>query len=107
MQMLLQGRGFHVRSFASPDLLIADAKERDPECIVTDFRMGGYDGLQLLDSLRATGWRGKAILVTAYFTAELMQRAMAKGFEAVLDKPCKESALVNAVIHATSGTKEP
>ncbi|AMK26271.1 MULTISPECIES: response regulator transcription factor [Sphingobium] len=107
MQLLLQGRGFDVRSFASPELLIADVKVSAPACLVTDYRMAGHDGLQVLDALRAAGWRGAAILVTAYGSPELMQKAIAQGFQAVLDKPCKESALVNAVIAATRRERDP
>lgn len=107
MQLLLQGRGFQVRSFAIPELLIADVKANNPACLVTDYRMTGYDGLQVLDALRAAGWMGKAILVTAFGSSELTQTAMAHGFETVLDKPCKEFALVNAVIEATARNMDP
>lgn len=107
MQMLLQGRGFQVRSFADPELLIADVKENDPACIVTDYRMHGYDGLQVLSALRAAGWKGRAILVTAFGSSRLAQLARTSGFDAVLDKPFKESALVNAVVEATMGPREP
>lgn len=107
MQLLLQGRGFQVRSFAIPELLIADVKANNPACLVTDYRMPIYDGLQVLDTLRAAGWIGKAILVTAFGSPELTQKAMAHGFETVLDKPCKEFALVNAVIEATARDVDP
>lgn len=107
MQLLLQGRGFQVRSFATPELLIADVKTNNPACLVTDYRMTGHDGLQVLDALRAAGWMGKAILVTAFGSPELMQKAIAHGFVTVLDKPCKESALVNAVTEATARNKDP
>lgn len=107
MQLLLQGRGFEVRSFAKPALLIADVKANNPACLVTDYLMAGCDGLQVLDTLRETGWTGKAILITAYGSPELMQKAMARGFDAVLDKPCGEFALVNAVIAATRPDRNP
>jgi len=107
MQLLLEGRGFQVRSFASPELLIADVAANNPACLVTDYRMAGHDGLQVLAALRAAGWQGKAILVTAFGSADLMQTAIAQGFDAVLDKPCKQFALVNAVIDATTRDQDP
>ncbi|WP_460988575.1 response regulator [Sphingobium sp. TomTYG75] len=102
MQLLLQGRGFNVRSFAIPELLIAEVKANNPACLVTDYLMAGHDGLQVLAALRSAGWKGRAIMVTAFGSTELMQKAIAHGFDAVLDKPCKESSLVNAVIDATT-----
>lgn len=103
MQLLLQGRGFQVRSFADPDAFIADVNMNNPACLVTDYRMAGCNGVEVLDRLRASGWGGPAILVTAYGSAELLQTAMAHGFDAVIDKPCKDSALVNAIRDATMG----
>ncbi len=101
MQLLLQGRGFQVRSFESPEALIADVKANNPACLVTDYRMSGCNGVEVLDRLRADGWNGRAILVTAFGSAELLQKAMAHGFDAVIDKPCKDSVLVNAIRDAT------
>ncbi|KEQ52903.1 Two-component response regulator [Sphingobium chlorophenolicum] len=103
MQLLLQGRGFQVRSFADPEALVADVKANNPACLVTDYRMAGCNGVEVLDRLRTAGWSGSAILVTAYGSAELLQRAMAHGFDAVIDKPCKDSALINAIRDATMG----
>jgi FixJ family two-component response regulator len=103
MQLLLQGRGFQVRSFESPEALIADVRANNPACLVTDYRMIECDGVEVLDRLRADGWSGRAILVTAFGSGELMQRAMAHGFDAVIDKPCKDSVLVNAIRDATMG----
>lgn len=103
MQLLLQGRGFQVRSFEDPDALVAAVMATNPACLVTDYRMAGCNGVEVLDRLRTAGWRGPAILVTAYGSAELLQKAMAHGFDAVIDKPCKDSALVNAIRDATMG----
>jgi CheY-like chemotaxis protein len=47
-------------------------------------------------------WGGPPILVTAFGSAELLQRAKAHGFDAVIDKPCKDSVLVNAIRDATT-----
>lgn len=107
MQLLLQGRGFRVRSFASPEKLIVDVQENDPACLVSDYRMEGFDGLEVLAALRAAGWRGKAILVTAFGTPSLAESARLSGFAAVLDKPFREYELINAVRHATADGEEP
>lgn len=107
MQLLLQGRGFQVRSFATPEQLMADVTANNPACLVTDYRMPGYDGLQVLGTLRAAGWTGRAILITGFGSPELMQKAIAHGFDAVLDKPCKDFALVNAVTAATTRDMDP
>jgi len=51
--------------------------------------------------LRGRGWAGPAILATAYATRELRQAATDAGFSALLEKPFKEHALVNAISRLT------
>jgi len=107
MQLLLHGRGLNVRSFANADLLIDDVIVRDPACLVTDYRMMGPNGLEVLAVLRAAGWRRGAVLVTAYGSEELVRDAIAQGFDAVIDKPCRHPILVNAVFGAAMRGLEP
>ena len=55
--------------------------------IVTDNRMPGCTGLELLTALRAARWETPVILITAFGSAETHRHAAALGATAVLDKP--------------------
>lgn len=101
MQLLLHGAGFEVRSYASADTLLFDDNAGEAACLVTDYRLGGRDGIALLALLRTTGWTGPAILVTGHATPALRQLAAEAGFTAFLEKPLSERALVNTVARAT------
>jgi FixJ family two-component response regulator len=52
LQLLLQGRGYAIRSYASSAALRADLTTADAACLVTDFRMPELDGFAVLRTLR-------------------------------------------------------
>ena len=55
----------------------------------------------MLGSLRAQGWEGPAILLSAYPSPQLGARAHDAGFALVLEKPLREHMLVDAVTRLT------
>jgi DNA-binding NtrC family response regulator len=55
--------------------------------IVTDNRMPGCTGLELLTALRAAHWETPVILITAFGSPATHRHAAALGATAVLDKP--------------------
>ena len=55
--------------------------------IVTDNRMPGCTGLELLTALRAARWETPVILITAFGSAATHRHAASLGATAVLDKP--------------------
>jgi CheY-like chemotaxis protein len=78
-----------------------------PDVLVTDLRMPGMDGYDLLAAVRA-GERGSArrlpaIALTAYATVQDRNRALAAGFDLHLPKPVEPSDLLRAV--AALGTR--
>jgi DNA-binding response OmpR family regulator len=69
--------------------------------IVTDNRMPGCTGLELLTALRAARWQTPVILITAFGSEATHQQAATLGAAAVLDKPFplpRLQALVRAMI---------
>jgi FixJ family two-component response regulator len=102
LQLLLHAQGYDIRSYASSAALIADPLVDEAVCLVADYRMPEMDGLAVLRSLRARGWQRPAILVTAYSSPDLVERAMEQGFSVVIEKPLREHALADAVARLTA-----
>lgn len=100
LQLLLHGRGFEVRAYASGLALLADPTALDAVCLVADYRMPEIDGLSMLKQLRGLGWRGQALMMTAFPSARLTAQARAAGYSQVLEKPLVEFSLVEAVERA-------
>jgi CheY-like chemotaxis protein len=63
-----------------------------PDIIITDVFMPGASGLMVVSGLRAMGYRQRVILVTAYDSEEVRQRAKALDVE-ILAKPLDLDAL--------------
>lgn len=98
LQLLLHAQGFDVRAYAAGASLLADPTTQHAACFVADYLMPDLDGLAILHSLRARGWSGAAILITAYHSPSLAARAGAVGFDAVMEKPLREHALADMVL---------
>jgi len=102
LQLLLSGRGYQVRSFASAASALADPIALEAAFLVADYRLSDSDGVELLHSLRARGWMGRAILVTAFASNEVRRAAEAVGYAAIMEKPLRQQALLAALVHASS-----
>ena len=97
LQLILQGNGFDVHSYASGAALLADPNARRASAIVADYRLPETDGFTILRALKAAGFAGRAILITAYHSTELAAEASAAGYDKVLEKPLAERLLSEAV----------
>lgn len=107
LQLLLHGRGFEVRAYASGLALLADPTALDAVCLVADYRMPEIDGLLILSRLRERGWRGEALMITAFPTAQLIDQALSAGYSRVIEKPMAESVLVEAVEQVVTARQAP
>ena len=65
--------------------------------MVSDLVLPGLSGLELLGTLRARGWFGPLILITAHDSPSVRQAAAHSGVATYLAKPFPGSSLVAAV----------
>lgn len=94
LQLLLQGQGFDVQAFASPQAALADPAVLNARFLVVDYVLSESDGIETLKAMHARGWNGVAILISAFASSGMRSRAHAAGFAAVLDKPFRDSDLL-------------
>ncbi|RKH06406.1 response regulator [Corallococcus sp. CA053C] len=76
--------------------LTAD-ESRAPDLIITDVRMPGFTGLEVLARLRREQWTTPVILITAFGDAQLHRDALRLGAACVLNKPFELEELRGAV----------
>lgn len=94
--------GFSTLAFATADGLLArlrhalDAGE-PPSLILTDHRMPGRLGLEMIDVLRAWGVDIPFVLITAFPDHDLLDRAHRSGVLAVLGKPISVDDVVRTI----------
>jgi len=97
LQLVLQGSGFTVRSYGSGATLLADPDAGGADALVADYRLPDGDGLSVLRGLQAVGFRGQAILITAFGSPDLAVRAREAGFDRVFEKPLADRVLRDAL----------
>lgn len=93
LQLILHGSGFLVRSYGTVAASLADPNVGDVHGVIADYRLPDGDGVGLLDAMKAAGFRGNAVLITAFGSPELEARARAAGFSRMLEKPLAERML--------------
>ena len=71
-----------------------------PDIIITDIRMPGLDGLDLIDTVRGVVPHMRVIFVSAYDNFEYAQRALRMGAQDYLLKPFSREAIAQAVAGA-------
>ena len=76
---------------------IAVIRSSHPDIVVTDIRMPGMDGLEMLRRLREEGCEAKFILLTAYSDFAYAQTAVKLGASDYLLKPFHDGELEAAV----------
>ncbi len=103
--MLLRREGWDARAHTdSQELLVT--LERDPvDCLVTDLRMPGPDGLEVLKRARALDPELPVILMTAHATVPTALAAMREGAFDYVQKPFENEELVALVRRALDVTR--
>ena len=76
------------------------------DAVVMDFKMPKMDGLDATKQMRANGYGGVIIAVTAYGSDELRQSWFQAGCTEYLEKPLKKNGLISAVFCYVAVMKE-
>jgi CheY-like chemotaxis protein len=96
----LEKSGFEVECFEDPALALARIREREFDIIVTDLRMEGMNGIDILEYVMAHCSHTRVILITGYATVEVAREALVKGAFDFIAKPFKPKDLRAVVAKA-------
>jgi len=89
--------GFSVETYSSAEDFLNSTGSQLTGCVVTDVRMPGMTGIELMSKIRERGLSTPVIAITAYSDASVGLEAMKQGAIAVLEKPFSHSALVKVI----------
>jgi len=87
LQKALEGAGFIVTSFDNANTILAKLKQEQPDAIITDVRMPGIDGLELLSLLSSDHPDLPVIIMTAHTDLDSAVSAYKGGAFEYLPKP--------------------
>lgn len=88
------------KSFFSAEEFLESEKSPGDGCIITDYKLPGITGLDLLIHLRSKGVQTPVILLTAYANTPLILDAVKHGALTIIDKPYDENQLSQAIFNA-------
>jgi two-component system response regulator FixJ len=97
LAFLLNSARIEVRSYESAQMFLDALPHAEPGCIVTDVRMPGISGLDLLRLLGNHRANYPVIVITGHGDVPLAVEAMKLGAMEFLEKPFEDNALLNAV----------
>lgn len=94
---LVEAMAVETRGHASAEEFLAAYDGRRPACLVTDVRMIGMSGLELQEELIRRDVKLSVVVLTAYATTPSTVRAMRNGALTLLEKPCRDDELWEAI----------
>lgn len=97
LSFLLESAGLTARTYDTAAALLARIGELEPGCVVTDVRMPGMTGLELVARLKGLGIVHPVIVLTGHADVALAIEAMKAGVLDFLEKPFDDEALLSAV----------
>lgn len=97
LERLLGREGFRVRHAASGREAIEAVRQEVPDVVLTDLKMPGLTGIDLLKAVRTLDPDLEVVVMTAYGTVETAVEAMKEGAYDFVSKPLKRVELIKCV----------
>ena len=94
--------GFNVRLHESATAFLDSGQPLENACLVTDLRMPGLNGVELLQRLRQQGTKIPAIVVTGHGDVPMAVEAMKAGARDFIEKPFEDEVLISAIRNAAA-----
>jgi two-component system response regulator FixJ len=106
LAFLLRSARIDVRTYDSATAFLDETAGGASGCIVTDVRMPGMSGVDLLRQLKARGSVMPVIIITGHGDIQLAVEAMKSGAADFLEKPFDDEALLASVRSALQQVAE-
>jgi two-component system response regulator FixJ len=97
LAFLLDTVGLEARTYDSAEAFMAAAPALAPGCVVTDMRMPGMSGLDLVRRLRERAVEIPVIVITGHADVPLAVEAMKAGVADFIEKPFDDEVLLAAI----------
>jgi two-component system response regulator FixJ len=97
LEFLLDCEGLSVRAYDSAVAFLDGVPAMERGCIVTDVRMPGMSGMELVQRLKALGVSDPVIVITGHGDVPLAVEAMKAGVTDFIEKPFDNEVLIGAI----------
>ena len=94
---LVRSAGLAAEAFASAEQFLAGYDRARPGCLIADIRMLEMSGIELQQRLLSEASPLPVIIISAFADAPLAVKAMQQGAVNLLQKPCRDSELLENI----------
>jgi DNA-binding NtrC family response regulator len=101
LKMIVEGYSDHQVFTTNNPVEAAERLEKEPfDLILTDLKMPGMDGMELLEVARKQDEDAMVLVITAYGSLESAEEAMAKGAFDYITKPFRKEQILLSIDRA-------
>ncbi|MDD5305826.1 MAG: sigma-54 dependent transcriptional regulator [Deltaproteobacteria bacterium] len=101
---MLRLRSYDVKLFSSAEAALAWPELPDADCVVTDVKMPGMDGEELLGEILRRGYPPPVIMITGHGDISMAVRCLKAGVYDFVEKPFEDAVLLASVRRAVEKT---
>jgi len=105
MEAVLLDNGYRVKAYTRSFQAVEEFVAGEWDLVITDIKMPGMDGLEVLQRIKLKQPQIPVIMITAYATVEMSIQALRKGAYDMLTKPFEPEELLYRVKNALTQTK--
>src|SRR5579885_132801 len=108
LRLYFNGQGHATACFATAQEFVGALDRGDRfDCVVSDVRMPGLSGIELVRRLRTGGHATPIILITGHGDVDMAVAAIKVGAFDFIEKPFDESRLLASIHNAVDKSREP
>lgn len=100
LSLVLEAEGYRIESCVSPAAAVEALRCRDFSVVLLDLRLGDYDGLELLPTLREIDPDVPIFMITAHGDVDSAVNAFARGANGYVRKPFRDGELKDQIARA-------
>ena len=100
LKSALEKEGYNVEVFVRSNEAATRLEEKSFDIVVTDIRMEGMDGIQLLEKVKLRSPETKVIIITGYASMDLAREADSKGAFDFIAKPFRIGTMRDKILKA-------
>jgi DNA-binding NtrC family response regulator len=100
LQPSLEKKGYEVETFTESMKALQRIRERDFDIVITDLKMEGVDGMQILAEVKKRSPRTEVIVITGFATMQTAKESFQQGVLDFLAKPFKLGEIAEVIRRA-------
>ena len=100
LQPSLEKKGYEVETFTESMKALQRLRERDFDIVITDLKMEGVDGMQVLAEVKKRSPRTEVIVITGFATMQTAKESFQQGVLDFLAKPFKLGEIAEVIRRA-------